>query len=438
MTAALLGGRRAWLVWAAALSVYFLAVFHRTSLGVAGIIAADRFGVTAAQLSTFAMLQLLVYAAMQIPVGVLLDRFGPRRILLTGLALMTLAQVGFAFATSYSTGLLARTFVGIGDAMIFISVLRLVSFWFPPLRSPVITQLTGMIGQLGAIVAAVPLSAALRGFGWERTYLTAAALGVVLAVVLLAVVRDTPAGHEPARMPLRPRAVTAELRQAWSQPGTRLGLWTHFTSQFSANVMALLWGFPFLVTVHDLSPGRAGLVLSLVTASAIVVGPVIGRTVATRPFQRSTLVLGIVSAIVVMWTVVVLWPGPAPVGVLGLLAVVVGVGGPGSMVGFDLARTFNPSHRLGSAIGIVNVGGFVASLLGILGIGVVLDLLTSGSPAGYAAGDFRVAMAVQYVLWAVGGLQIWRYRRRTRKDLLHRDPQGYAAMREGRPVDAVA
>lgn len=431
MSAAVHHGRRAWWVWTAALSIYLLAVFHRTSLGVAGIIAAERFDITAAQLSTFVMVQLLVYAGMQIPVGVLLDRFGSRRLLLVGLAMMTLAQTAFAFATSYSTGLGARVLVGIGDAMIFISVLRIVSLWFSPLRSPVVQQLTGMIGQLGAILAAYPLSAALRTFGWEASYLGSAAVGVALSVALLVVVRDAPSGLEPPPKPLRPRKVAHELRTAWRQPGTRLGLWTHFTTQFSANTMALLWGYPFLVTVHELSPGRAALVLSMVTLSAMLFGPLIGRTVALRPFQRSTLVLSIIGLIAATWAVVLLWPGPAPLGLLLVLGLVTGVGGPGSLVGFDLARTFNPTHRLGSATGIVNVGGFVASLTAILSIGVVLDLLTPAGVSGYATDDFRLAMALQFVLWTFGGVQIWRYRLRTRRDLFERDPVAYTEMRTG-------
>ncbi len=89
-------------------AVYFLAIFHRSSLGVAGLAAAERFDITASQLSTFTVLQLLVYAAMQIPVGVLLDRFGPQRLLFAGAVLMTGAQLGFAFTGTYAGALAAR------------------------------------------------------------------------------------------------------------------------------------------------------------------------------------------------------------------------------------------------------------------------------------------------------------------------------------------
>ena len=76
------------------------------------------------------MVQLLLYVLMQIPVGLLIDRFGARRVLFSGLSLMTVGQIGFAFADSYGTALAARLLVGIGDAMVFISVLRLVVAWF--------------------------------------------------------------------------------------------------------------------------------------------------------------------------------------------------------------------------------------------------------------------------------------------------------------------
>src|SRR5690606_19766252 len=150
----------------------------RTSLSVAGLVAVDRFGISASQLAVFAMLQLLVYAAMQIPVGVLLDRFGPRRMLLAGLTLMTVGQLAFAFVEGYGAGLTARVLVGMGDAMVFASVLRLVASWFAPARNPVVTQATGMFGQFGAIAAAVPMSAALSTLGWTKAFGLTAAIGV--------------------------------------------------------------------------------------------------------------------------------------------------------------------------------------------------------------------------------------------------------------------
>jgi MFS family permease len=408
------GGRRAWAVWGTAVAVYVLAVFHRTSLSVAGISAAERFDISAAQLATFTMVQLLVYAAMQIPVGVVLDRLGSKRMITFGLLLMTTGQLSFAFASSYSLGLLARVLVGLGDAMVFVSVLRLIAVWFPPMRSPIVTQLTGLLGQLGTIAAAVPMAHALSGLGWERTFAAAAALGVVLGVALYAVVVDSPYA-EVSRDEIRLAEVAVSLRRSWQEPGTRLGLWTHFTTQFSVTVMSLLWGYPFLVRGQGLTPGAAGTLLTVMVIASMAAGPLIGALVARYAYHRSTFVLSIVAAIVASWTAVLLWPGNAPLWLLVALMVVIGVGGPSSLVGFDFARTFNPAGRLGSATGIVNIGGFVASLATIVAVGLVLDLMTPGPSTSYSPDAFTAAMSVQYVVWTVGAIQIWRYRRETRR-----------------------
>lgn len=428
--AAPLGGRRAWSVYAAAVAIYILAVFHRSSLGVAGLLAADRFDIAATELSVFTMVQLFVYAAMQIPVGALLDRFGPRRMLFAGVATMTVAQFAFAFAESFGMGVLARVAVGMGDAMVFIPLLRIVALWFPPVRIPMVTQLTGLLGQTGALVAATPLVAALHHWGWTPSFAVAASVGIVLGIVLLLVVRDSPyPDHELDR--IKVRALARTVRHAWGTPGTKLGLWSHFSAQFGSTVFALLWGYPFLVAGQGLSPPTAGLLLMLMTVTAIVTGPIIGGFVTKYPFSRSTLILGIVAAIASVWAVVLLWPGRAPLWILVVLVVVTAVGGPGSMVGFDLARTFNPPTRVGSATGIVNVGGFFASLSTVTLIGVILDVVAPGGPSTYTADSFRAAMSVQYVVWAIGVVQIVRYRRLVRRDLRENNPEVYAALRAG-------
>ena len=424
-----IGRRRAWAIWVVGLSVYVLAVFHRTSLGVAGLLAADRFDISAAQLSTFTVVQLLVYAGMQVPVGVLLDRFGSKRLMLAGLLLMSGGQALFAVAGTFEVGIGARVLIGAGDAMVFTSLLRLVALWFRVKQAPFVTQITGVTGQLGAVVAATPLAAALATWGWTRAYASAAGAGVVLSVVLLAVVRDSPYRGEAVER-IKVRALARTLAEVWGNPGTRLGLWVHFTSQFSTTVFTLLWGFPFLVS-EGMSDRTASLVLVVMTVTAMVAGPVIAAVTARSPFRRSQLVLGIVLAIAAAWTVVLLWPGPAPTGVLFALAVVTAVGGPSSLVGFDLARTFHRSSHLGRASGVVNSGGFVASLLCIALIGVVLDVRAPSGPSEYTLTDMRVAMSVQYLFWALGAVQLVRYRRKGLRYVEAVSPDALAALRDG-------
>lgn len=427
-----IGKRRAWVIWAVALAVYVLAVFHRSSLGVAGIIAADRFHISATSLATFTVLQLVVYAGMQVPVGVLLDRFGSRTMLLGGLVLMTAGQLVFAFAGSFPAAVAARAAVGAGDAMVFISVIRLVTVWFLVRQAPMVTQVTGLTGQLGAIAAAGPLSYLLRELGWTRAFATTSSIGLVLIVAVALLVKDSPYRSDEV-VAIKLRALALSVRTVWGNPGTRLGMWSHFTSQFSGTVFALLWGYPFLVQGLGWSTGGASTLLMAMTAWAVVSGLITARLVARLPFYRSWIVIGIVIAMVVAWTAVLLWPGPAPHWLVVVMAFATASGGPAAMVGFDLARSFNPTHETGRANGLVNIGGFTASLLTMALIGVVLDLSATGGMESYTLGDFKLALSVQYVLWAFGVFQTLRYRRRGIDHLARLHPGAIDQMKSGKP-----
>jgi sugar phosphate permease len=369
---------RPWLIWGTGVFVYIVGVMQRTSLGVAGLEAADRFGAAASTLALFAVLQLLVYAALQVPVGLLLDRFGSLRLVAGGALLMAAGQVLLAFADSVPGAAAARVLVGAGDAMTFISVLRLLPVWFPARRVPLLTQVTGIVGQLGQVLSAVPLVALLGGPGWTPAFLAAGATGVGVAALAAVVLHDSPDGKVRSGEAMSARELAADLVSVWRHPGTRLGLWSHFTTQFSGTVFALMWGFPFLVSGAGVSRGTASSLLTLFVLAGMAAGPFVGVLVERHPFRRSWLVLGVVAANVLAWAVVIAWPGPAPLPVLVLLVLALALGGPGSMIGFDFARTFNPPNRLGTATGVVNIGGFVASLTTILLVGLVLDLRTGG------------------------------------------------------------
>jgi predicted MFS family arabinose efflux permease len=428
-----IGRRRAWVIWLAALSVYVLAVFNRSSLGVAGLLATQRFGITATQLSFFTVLQLVVYAGLQVPIGVLLDRYGSRVLLLGGLTLMTVGQLAFAMATSFPLAVLARGLVGAGDAAIFVSVIRLVTVWFLVRQAPLVTQLTGQLGQVGAIVAAAPLSLALRHLGWTKTFAAASTLGLVGMVLVVLLVKDSPyARDRVARVKMR--ALARSLRLVWGNPGTRLGMWSHFTSQFSGTVFALLWGYPFLVRAEGLSSDTASTLLMVMTGWVVVSGLVLGSMVSRYPYYRSWMVLGIVAAMALVWGAVLARSTPAPLWLLVVLVCSMATGGPASMVGFDLARTFVPMEASGRANGFVNIGGFSASLLSMGLIGVVLDWHSGGGSATYDLGDFRAAMSVQVLFWAFGAVQILRYRRKAISHLRRLHPGAVEALQRGEPV----
>ncbi|MFD8750576.1 nitrate/nitrite transporter [Kitasatospora sp. NPDC059577] len=421
------GGRAAWLAWSVGVSVYVLAVIHRTSLGVAGLDAADRFGIGASALSTFSILQVLVYAAMQIPVGLLVDRFGPRRVLLLGVVLLSAGQLAFAFSSSFAPALASRAVLGCGDAMTFISVLRIAARWFPAARNPFVAQLTGLAGMGGNLVTTVVLAQALHSEGWTPTFAAIALLGVAVFALVALFLRESPdhgapeapqASAAPAA-PVRPverrdrPGLRRQVAACWREPGTRLGLWVHFTTQFPGNAFGLLWGLPYLVEAQGMSRAGAGGLLTLLVLSNMTFGFVFGRLLSATARARMPIVLTVIVTTALGWALVLSWPGGhPPTWLLVGIILVMGSNGPASLVGLDYARSGNPPERLGTASGIVNMGGFIGTMITLFGIGVLLDALSPDGAGSYSATAFRWAFCWQYVPLAVGAAMILRLRRK--------------------------
>jgi MFS family permease len=401
-----------WVVWGVGVFAYIVGILHRTAFGVAGLEAADRFAISPAVLSSFVVLQVVVYAAMQIPAGLLLDRVGSRKMIALGAILMTTAQITLAVTESLPVAVAARALVGIGDALTFISVLRLVPRWFAPRQVPIVSQLTGLLGQSGQILSAVPFLILLQGPGWTFAFGSAAAMGLLAFVLALALIRDAPEGTEILETKTSLRDTLASIGAVWRRPGTRLGFFSHMGTHFSVTTFALLWGIPYLTAGQGLSAATAGGLLSISVVSSVFSGIGLGYLTGRYPMRRSWLVLAVMVGNAAIWGIVLVLPGPAPLWLLVLLVVGISVGGPGSMIGFDYARTFNPSANLGTAQGMVNIGGFTATLLLIAVIGWILQAM-----GGYTFDAFRVAFLAQYPIWIVAIAGVLLTRRKTRRQL---------------------
>ncbi len=404
--------------WAVAVAVYLVAVFHRTSLGVAGLQATSRFGISPSQLSIFVLLQLGVYALMQIPTGVLVDRYGPRRLLITAAFTMAVAQSMFALAHSYPIALLARALLGLGDALTFVSVLRFAAGQFAPRRYPVIVAVTGTLGALGNVVATLPLTAALRSAGWTPTFLAAGLLslasGVAVFLMLPRAPSVSPWAAEALSLTGSLGRVGRRVRAAWSLAGTRVGFWVHFTAMSTSLMFGVLWGVPFLVQSQGFSRNGASAVLLAGVLVAILVGPPVGYLIARYPTSRVPLAIGSCLATVLGWYAVLgCFSGPIPHVLLIALVLLTGTGAPVSGIGFALARDYNGPAIVGTATGVVNVAGFGAAILACLALGWTLQLVGSVDRSAY-----RLAFAVAVTVQLLGLVQMIRWWLRARHSLL--------------------
>ncbi|WP_442928195.1 MFS transporter [Microbacterium sp. CCNWLW41] len=413
------------MIWTVGVAAYVLAITNRSSLSAVGVDAAARFDADAATLSMFAVVQLAVYGGMQIPIGVLLDRYGARPIMTVGMILMAVGQLTMALSPSVGVAILARMLLGAGDAAIFPGVLRLIATWFPAQRGPLMVQFTGIVGQSGQLVSLVPLAALLHATSWTITFGSIAGLGILFAVLVFLLIRNHPPDRDDdvsvdtdtgaIRVVTSAVDTGVGIRAAWAHPGTRLAFWSHFTTPFAGTAFVLLWGMPFLTAGEGLTTAQAASVMSLYVVVGMLLGPVMGELSRRVPHLRSqALVLPTVAVQAIAWLAVIAYPGPAPLWLLLVLAVALATGGPASMIAFDHARTHNPSHRLSTATGVTNAGGFLAALIAILLIGLALDLQGAGTPDTYSLDAFRVAFLMQVPLWLLGAVLIVIERKRTR------------------------
>lgn len=420
---------RALIVWAAGVLCYTLAVTGRTSFGVASVDAIDRFHINAAQLAVFTALQLAVYAFAQIPVGLLVDRFGPRKLMVAGAFVMALGQVTLAFTTSYPVAILARMLIGAGDATAFLSVMRLIPAWIPLRHAPLLGQLTGAVGQFGQFLSAVPFLSLLHATSWQTGFVSLGAVGALLALAAGVLVKDSPepeADASAAEADADAAARTASAAKA-SAPTERLGakkilanvltnrvcwhgFFIHWTGLGALVVFTLLWGLPIMTLGLGLPADQAGLALSLGTLASVAVGPIVGL-LSARFYNRRMQIVMIFS--ITGWLGWLWFFTSAPTGVLWaacLMNIIMGFTGPVANLGFDSVREKVDRRFVATGTGLANMGGWIAGMIGAQAVGVLLNLR---APDGnYDWADFGVAWIAVATVWACGFSGMWLSRDR--------------------------
>lgn len=402
---------RALTVWAAAVLVYLAAITGRTSFGVAGVEALDRFGVDASRLAVFTAVQVGVYALAQIPVGLAIDRFGARKTMVVGALVMAAGQITLALTASYPIAILARVLIGAGDASAFLSAMRLLPAWFPLKVTPLFTQLTAGLGQIGQFISAVPFLMLLHAEGWTAAFL---ALGSGIALVgiaaAVAIADVPPAPAEPdgrdgsgggSSSSKNERATVREmLGIVLRHPVCWQGFFTHWVGLMHQATFTLLWGMPLMTLAMGLSPAQAGGVLVVNTVAAVAAGPLMGMASARFSARRGTLTVVISVVLMGMWVVFLLPDAPRGLAAIVTLNIAMAALSSASGLGFDSVREAVDRRALATGTGLSNMGGFIAAMIAAQGIGVLLDVSADGGVYDWA--DFRVAWAAIVAVWVLG------------------------------------
>lgn len=262
-------------MWGLGAALYLIAFYQRVAPAVITAELSREFGLSAAALGNLSAFYFYSYAAVQIPTGMLADRWGPRRVLATGAALTALGTFLFAWSPSVAYANAGRLVIGAAAGVAFVSMLKLASHWMAPRRFAFVSGLALLIGTLGATLAGAPLRIAVDAFGWRAVMLASAIATAILCVAIWSVVRDDPADRGYDGYFPRESLKSAPLLDAGaSQPrGAQLAEVLRFRNPwlmlavpggFSAILLTFpgLWGVPFLVSQYGFATREAALTAS--------------------------------------------------------------------------------------------------------------------------------------------------------------------------------
>ena len=385
-------------VFGIVLASYVLSFFHRTApAAIAGELTRV-FAINAATLGTLAATYFYVYTLLQIPVGVLADTLGPRRILTGGSLVAGVGSIAFALAPSWEVAAVGRTLVGIGTAVAFIGILKISAVWFPANRFATLNGITMFAGNTGAVVAGAPLAWVVTQTSWRNVFLGLAVLSLALAALTWWKVRDRPQDQGFAPVATAPVASvvaahwTQALRQVLANPATWPGFFVNAGIGGSYLAFAGLWAVPYLVEVHGMTRVTAAqhgsLLLLGVAFGSLAIGALSDRLGSRRGLMRACTLLYALSWL--PWLLDVRWPLPATLAWFLLMGLLI----PGFTLSWAVAKEVNRPEHSGMATSVVNVGTF-------LGTGIlqpwVGHLLDRGRDAG------QMNLAWQHALWLLAG-----------------------------------
>lgn len=411
--------KRAWLIWAIAAGFYSYGFFHRVAPSVIVDDLMLAFALDATLLGTLSATYFYTYAALQVPLGILIDRYGARAILTGGAVTAALGGILFALATGLWSALLARALIGGGVAVSYIGTLKLVGAWFPLHRFGLLAGLTLAAGTAGAIGAQVPLALVVASFDWRPTLLAIGVAGLAIAVLIVTVVRDRPpvaqattsttAGAALSATPSGPPSATPELGLLAILARPETWLLVTVTGLTGAPILAFagLWGVPYFVQVHGLERTAAAALTSLMLVAWAIGGPALGA-LADRVGSRARLILVIAGSNALLWLPFALYP-TLPLAFALPLMLALGLGGGAMIIAFAIVRTVFGTASSGKAFGIVNTSVLLFGAAGQTVFGILLDWRWTGGmvdgkrvyeASAYAAGFVVFSLAAAAVVAA--------------------------------------
>lgn len=384
--------------------MFFYAFFQRVAPSVMIDQLMRDLNAGGAVLGNLSAFYFYAYASLQIPVGLMMDRFGPRRLLTFGAMVCAFGTILFALSTSLGTAYAGRLLVGLGASFGFVGALKLATTWLPASRFALASGLLMMAGMAGGILGQAPLAAVVEWVGWRQALLGSAAAGLLLGIGTWLIVRDQPPGavisigRAGALDMVRGLATVIRNGRNWLIALT--------CAAMTAPLLAFagLWGVAWLMQVHGMSRPDAAVTASLLLLGWAFGSPIAGA-ISDRVGRRKPPLIGaVILGAACLW--MLLYAQGLGAGVMRILFFVSGMCFGTMVLGFALTREINAPEVHGAAFGMLNCAVVGTGAIFQPLIGALLDWrwdgeMLAGAPL-YDTQAYRFAFSALLVFLAMG------------------------------------
>lgn len=379
-------------------AVFFIGFFNRFSPATFAAPIAHSLGIQAAALGGLASMHFWVYTLMQIPAGLLVDRYGIQRPVVIGSVATGLGALVLGMAENYAVALAGPALVGFGMSMVFVGVMKNNVVWFEAKRYGLVTGFTMLIAAAGSVVAQAPAAILLDYVSWHSVFIGAGSATLILAALIGLFYREPAPDHGRYAVrhnsPQKQSAIRSVFRSR------QIGLIALAIAGTNGTFYAFagLWAGPLLVNGLSVDRGYAALV---VTAALVPygIGSLIFGQISDALRSRRMLIVLSSTISVISWGVMTLIPWGAGI-TAWLLYMALGLSSAQVVVSFAAARESVPDVAVGLCIAIINMGVFLTTALVQIVFGALLEWSAEGSPPTFA--DYQHALVLPFVLSLIG------------------------------------
>jgi len=387
---------RAALAWSMGASFFLYAFVQRVAPSVMVDDLMREFGVGAAAIGHLSAFYFYAYVSLQLPIGVLMDRIGPRRLMSGAALLAALGSLVFATSGGFAGVSAGRLLIGLGVAFSWVGVLMLSTQLFPPGRFAFLAGIGQAMGMFGAILGQAPLGALVATLGWRSAGLILAGVSFAIAIVIWLSAPNQPPRAEESHL-LAGLARVARNKESWFAAAVAMTL--------AAPLLAFagLWGVPFFGALHGMERSEAAALASCAFVGWALGAPVVGWLSDRLGKAKPLLIGGTVCAALSTAAIIYL---PLPPWGTAFLLVIGGAAGSSMILTYAVARDHNAPQDAGAAYGFVNTATVGAGAIFQPLVGVLLDMAWDGTVAAgirvYAVEAFHAALVVLPAACAIG------------------------------------